>query len=196
MLRPYSRPEYLEFTNTFSTNYSNIFVQISPHIPLFIHTSFKNRYSSFPVGNETGEYGVGNAGVFASEVFYFALVTEYLCGDVRFVHSDWQLQVDGMCVFELAAISASFELVDKLPGCESCQFEIGEYFVHSLLLFTLGGRGIVPSFFTHVFVCAFAAPCLEAVFMSFVFAELAFIECAAASITFFMGCCFCGEGWK
>lgn len=90
-----------------------------------------------------------------------------------------------MCIFELSAISAGFELVDKLPGCESCQFGIGEYFVHSLLLFTLGG-GIVPSF-THVFVRAFAAPCLEAVFMDFVFAELAFIECAAASVTFFHG---------
>ena len=86
MLRPYSRPEYLEFINSFSTNHSN---SISPHIPLFVNTSFKNRYSSFPVSNETGEYGVGDAGVFASEVFYFAAVTEYLCGDVRFVHSDW-----------------------------------------------------------------------------------------------------------
>lgn len=63
-------------------------LNITPH-SLFVNTSFKNRYSSFPVGNETGEYGVGDAGVFASEVFYFALVTEYLCGDVRFVHSDW-----------------------------------------------------------------------------------------------------------
>ena len=46
-----------------------------------------------------------------------------------------------MCVFELSAISAGFELVDKLPGCESCQFGIGEYFVRSLLLFTLEGGG-------------------------------------------------------
>lgn len=61
-----------------------------------------------------------------------------------------------MCLFELSAISAGFQLVDKLPGCESCQFGIGEYFVHSLLIFTLEGRGI-PSF-TNVFICAFAAP--------------------------------------
>lgn len=40
------------------------------------------------VGNETGEYGVGNAGVFAPEGLYLALVTEYLCGDVYVVHSD------------------------------------------------------------------------------------------------------------
>ena len=52
------------------------------------------------VGYETGEYDVGNAGVFAPEVFYFAAVTEYLCGDVYVVHSDM-----------------GFVVGNKNPGC-------------------------------------------------------------------------------